>query len=528
MNVYAGTWMEAAGPSRVELIVLDWFKEWIGYPDDAAGVLVSGGSAANITALACAREALLGPMTDRAVAYACDQSHSSVARAARLLGFRSDQVRVLPCDSRMRLRPDALAAAIDADARAGREPLFVAVAAGSTNTGAIDPLPEIAAICRERGTWLHVDGAYGAFAALTDRGREALGGIELADSVTLDPHKWLYQPFECGALLVREGRLLDQAFAIAPDYLKEAVGAEGEVNFCDRGLQLSRSSKAIKIWMSIRYFGLEAFRSAIDRCLDLAVLAEHHVATRPELELMSPASLGIVCFRRRGDKGESEAAAAQRNSGLVRAFEATGQGLVSSTRLHGRYAIRLCVMNHTSTAADVERVLDWFADAEAPDLPASAGELGASSPRQAAAEHGWLARREVAIHEVGSIDLFRDLSDDLLGRISEWATELSVAVGDEVTRAWDSARDFYVILEGSAAVERDGREQGRLRAGDFFGEIAALDWGAGYGYARSATVTAIEPLRLLVLDPAHLSRLMAEAPSVAETVQTAVRARSLA
>jgi glutamate/tyrosine decarboxylase-like PLP-dependent enzyme len=528
MNVYAGTWMEAAGPSRLELIVLDWFKEWIGYPDDAAGVLVSGGSAANITALACAREALLGPMTDRAVAYACDQSHSSVARAARLLGFRSDQVRVLPCDSRMRLRPDALAAAIDADARAGREPLFVAVAAGSTNTGAIDPLPEIAAICRERGTWLHVDGAYGAFAALTDRGREALRGVELADSVTLDPHKWLYQPFECGALLVREGRLLDQAFAIAPDYLKEAVGAEGEVNFCDRGLQLSRSSRAIKIWLSIRYFGLDAFRSAIDRCLDLALLAERHVAARPELELMSPASLGIVCFRRRGEAAESEEEAARRNSGLIRAFEATGQGLVSSTRLHGRYAIRLCVMNHTSTAADVERVLDWFADAEAAELPAAALELEGSSPRQAAAEHGWLGRREVGIHEVGSIDLFEGVSDDVLMRISEWASEVSVAVGDEVTRAWDSARDFYVILDGSAAVERDGREHGRLRAGDFFGEIAALDWGAGYGYARSATVTALEPLRLLVLDPAHLNRLMAEAPGVAERVHSAVRARSLA
>src|SRR5205823_2355504 len=131
----------------------------------------------------------------------------------------------------MRLRADALAAAIDADARAGREPLLVAVAAGSTNTGAVDPLPEIAVICRERGAWLHVDGAYGAFAALTERGREALKGIELADSVTLDPHKWLYQPFECGALLVREGRLLDQAFAIAPDYLKETAINEGEVNF---------------------------------------------------------------------------------------------------------------------------------------------------------------------------------------------------------------------------------------------------------------------------------------------------------
>ncbi|MEA2422313.1 MAG: aromatic-L-amino-acid/L-tryptophan decarboxylase [Thermoleophilaceae bacterium] len=527
MNVYAGTWMEAAGPSRVELIVLEWFKEWIGYPASAAGVLVSGGSAANITALACAREALLGPMTDRAVAYACDQSHSSVARAARLLGFRSDQVRVLPCDSRMRLRPDVLAAAIDADARAGREPLFVAVAAGSTNTGTVDPIPEIAAICRERGAWLHVDGAYGAFAALTDRGREAMRGIELADSVTLDPHKWLYQPFECGALLVRDGRLLDQAFAIAPDYLKEAVGAEGEVNFCDRGLQLSRSSRAIKIWLSIRYFGLDAFRAAIDRCLDLALLAERHVAGRPELELMSPASLGIVCFRRRGEAGESEQEAARRNSGLVRAFEATGAGLVSSTRLHGRYAIRLCVMNHTSTAADVERVLDWFADAEAPELPARGGGLGASSPRQAAAGHGWLGRREIAIGDIGTIELFRGVSDEVLGRVSGWASELLVAEGDEVTRAWDSARDFYVILEGAATVVRDGHEQGRLGAGDFFGEIAALDWGAGYGYARSATVTATRPLRLLVLDPAHLNRLMAEAPSVAERIQGAVRARSM-
>ena len=192
-------------------------------------------------------------MTDRVVVYVADQAHSSLARAARLLGFRSDQVRVLPTDERQRMRPEALAAAIDADAAAGREPLFVAAAAGSTNTGAVDPLPEIAAICRERGTWLHVDGAYGAFAALCDRGAEALRGIELADSVTLDPHKWLYQPFECGALLVRDGRQLRRAFEIVPDYLKDAAVEQGEVNFCDLGLQLSRSSRAIKLWLSLRY-----------------------------------------------------------------------------------------------------------------------------------------------------------------------------------------------------------------------------------------------------------------------------------
>lgn len=282
LNIYAGSWMEAAGPSQIELVVLDWFKQWIGYPQTAAGVLVSGGSAANITALACAREALLGAMTDLAVIYVADQGHSSIARAARLLGFRSDQVRVLPTDEDQRLRVDALAAAVDADASAGRQPLLVAAAAGSTNTGAVDPLVEIAALCRERGLWLHVDGAYGAFAALRERGRDALAGIEQAHSVTLDPHKWLYQPFECGALLVRDGDVLRRAFEIVPSYLQDAAVERGEVNFCDLGLQLSRGCRALKIWVSIQCFGLDAFRLAVDRCLDLAEHARLHVDRSPE------------------------------------------------------------------------------------------------------------------------------------------------------------------------------------------------------------------------------------------------------
>ena len=224
LNIYVGSWMEAAGPSRLELIVLDWFKRWIGYPSEAAGSLVSGGSAANITALACARESLLGAMNDRVVVYVADQAHSSMARAARLLGFRPDQVRVLPTDRSHRLQPETVVAAIEADADAGRQPLFVSAAAGSTNTGAVDPLVQLAEVCRERGVWLHVDAAYGGFAALSDRGRERLAGLELADSVTLDPHKWLYQPYECGSLLVRDGQLLRRAFEIVPDYLSDARG----------------------------------------------------------------------------------------------------------------------------------------------------------------------------------------------------------------------------------------------------------------------------------------------------------------
>ena len=198
-NVYAGSWMESAGPSQVELEVLGWFKEWVGYPPEAAGSLTSGGSAANMTALTCAREAKAGAMRDDLVLYVSDQAHSSVARAARILGFRPNQVRVLPTDTRLRLAPETLEAAVETDLRAGRSPLAVSANAGSTNTGAIDPLPELAEVCRRHGVWLHVDAAYGGFAVLSDRGRAEVRALEVADSLTLDPHKWLYQPFECGS-----------------------------------------------------------------------------------------------------------------------------------------------------------------------------------------------------------------------------------------------------------------------------------------------------------------------------------------
>jgi aromatic-L-amino-acid/L-tryptophan decarboxylase len=342
LNVYAGSWMEAAGPSQVELTVLDWFKDWLGYAREAAGILVSGASAANLTALACA---------GRGVVYVSDQAHSSLARAARALGL--PDVRVLDTDDALRMRPETLAAAIDADARAGRTPLLACATAGTTNTGAIDPLPELAEVCRARGVWLYADAAPGGFAALTERGRAALRGIEAADSIALDPHKWLYQPIECGCLLVRDGDKLRRAFATAPDYLADAAAAAGEVNFSDLGLQLTRGWRALKVWLSIQTLGLDAFRAAIDRCLDLAAHAEARIRAHAELELLSGAQLGVVCFRRRADDAY--------NAALVAQLAATGEALVSSTRLRGRYAIRLCVLNHTSRAQDVDWVLDWLA-----------------------------------------------------------------------------------------------------------------------------------------------------------------------
>jgi aromatic-L-amino-acid/L-tryptophan decarboxylase len=517
LNLDVGSWMQSAGPSRLELVVLDWFRQWIGYPPEAAGVLVSGGSAANLTALACARETLMGgSVPGNAVAYVSDQAHSSLARAARLIGFGADQVRVLPAAGDRRLQPDVLAAAIDADARAGHKPLIAIGAAGTTNTGAVDPLGELAAVCRERGVWFHVDAAYGGFAALTERGRAALDGLADADSVTLDPHKWLYQPFECGSLLVRDGQRLSKAFAIAPDYLKDTLLEGEEVNFADRGLQLSRSSRALKVWLSVSFFGAGAFRQAIDRTLDLAAVAEQHVRDAPDLELMSPASLGIICFRRRGS--------AELNAALVSEFERTGQGLVSSTRLRGEYAIRMCVMNHTSDEATVRGVLDWFASAPEPLGDSAAPERG-DHRDVSVGEDRWLNIGAFTTAELRAVSLFSGLPPETLECVGRWARKVKVAEGRPVTTRWDSARDFYVVLDGVAEVQRDGEVLAERGPGEFFGELAALDWGAGYGHPRLATVVARKPLRLVVLAPAHLNRLMRIAPEVEAAVRAAANER---
>jgi aromatic-L-amino-acid/L-tryptophan decarboxylase len=360
-NIYQGAWIESAGPSEVELVVIDWFRRWVGYPETAGGILLSGGSAANMTALAAAADAKLGQRRDGGVIYISTQAHSSVIRAARVLGFPSEQVRVLPVDDLYRVRLDELERAIDEDQAAGLRPFFVFANAGTTNTGSVDPLPELATLCERRGLWLHADAAYGGFAVLTDRGRRALEGLELADSITLDPHKWLYQPFEAGCVIVRDRELLHQSFYISPDYLRDAeVSGDREINFSDLGIQLSRRSRALKIWMSVKYFGVDAIRDQIDRCLDLVETTRRYVEDAAEVEILCPATLGIVCLRRHPEGVDDEQQLEALNSDLIARLTATGRGMVSSTRLHGVYAIRLCVLNHSTTEDDVLEVLRFL------------------------------------------------------------------------------------------------------------------------------------------------------------------------
>lgn len=364
-NVFGGTWLASAGPSALELEVLSWFKSWIGYPEAAAGLLTSGGSAANLMALACARLTRFGAHDDRATLYVSDETHSSVVRAARVLGFREERVRRVDTDDHMRIRPDALEAAVRADRATGLEPFIVVANAGATSTGAIDPLPELRVVADRERLWLHADGAYGGFAALTETGRELLRGLDLVDSVTLDPHKWLFQPFEAGCLLVREGHRLADAFHVMPDYMQDTAVAKGdvaddvEVNFADRGIQLTRATRALKIYLSVRCFGVRAFREEIERAMALARHAEARIRDSGNLDLLSPAQLGIVCFRNLGPDGAmtDEADIEALNRRLVSRLLESGRGMISSTRVRGHYALRLCIMNHRTREEDVEAVL---------------------------------------------------------------------------------------------------------------------------------------------------------------------------
>jgi hypothetical protein len=354
-----------------------------------------------------------------------------------------------------------------------------------------------------------VDAAYGGFAALADRG--LLSGIEQADSLTLDPHKWLYQPFECGCVLVRDGQALKRAFEMLPDYLHEARTAAGEVNFSDLGLQLTRSARALKLWVSLRYFGIDAFREAIRRTLDLAATAARRVEESETLEPMAPPSLGVVCFRRRDLDDEA-------NAGIAAALERGGTGLISTTRLHGRFALRLCVLNHQSTEADVERVLAFLETAE-PEAREPQRE------RHPPIVSSWPGLPEADVASLRALPLFAGLEPDQAAHVAAQASLHEVAAGEGVVEQWSLGSEFFVILEGTALVSVDGREARELGRGDFFGELRALEWGSGYAYPRLASVQATSPLKLLVFREGRLQELVDRYPSLAAVIREAIAER---
>ncbi|HET9332841.1 MAG TPA: aminotransferase class V-fold PLP-dependent enzyme [Gemmatimonadota bacterium] len=356
-NVFAGTWLGASGPAMVELVTVGWLRDLCGFPSSTGGLFVSGGSMANLTALAVARESKLGVEAARGVAYASDQVHSSVVRALKVLGLRSDQLRLLPADDAFRLGIADLERAVAEDRAVGRQPFCVIANAGTTNTGSVDPLPELADLCAAEGMWLHADAAYGGGALLSDRGRRALAGIERADSLALDPHKWLFQPFEIGCVLVRDGGLMADVFHSRPEYLRDVHRADEEVHFSDYGIQLTRGFRALKLWMSLQVFGLGAFRAAVERGIDNAERAEVRLAESGYWRIVAPARLGTVAFRwaPRGVPDDEAGAVTRR---LAEASLADGWAFLSSTILRGEPALRLCTLNPRTTERDILGTID--------------------------------------------------------------------------------------------------------------------------------------------------------------------------
>jgi glutamate/tyrosine decarboxylase-like PLP-dependent enzyme len=353
---------------HVETQVIRWLAEILGQPKAAEGILASGGSMANFTALAAARRARAGPAVreagmagvGRLVVYASDQVHNCVDKSVDLLGIGLGQLRRIPTDDLFRMRVDLLREAVAADRRAGLQPAIVVGNAGTVNTGSIDPLDEIADLCRGEDLWFHADGAYGALARLSDRLRPLFAGIERADSVAADPHKWMYVPFEAGAAIVREpGRLAD-TFRKPAEYLVHDAESPviGPTSFNDRGPELSRGFRALKVFMGLLRHGTSGYAQAIEHDVDMARFLAEEVERRPEFELLTEPVLSIVNFRhRRAGEAEGEALDA-RNRQIVNRLVEGGGFFLAPTLLKGRVSMRVALTNFRTREDDLLALLD--------------------------------------------------------------------------------------------------------------------------------------------------------------------------
>ncbi len=365
-NAHAGSARQSEGACAIESALVSWLAAQAGLPEEAGGLFVSGGSMANLVGLAVARDSRLTPADrGRAVVYVSSQTHGSVAKGLRILGFLDRQIRVLPADASFRFDVAALAEAVAADRAEGRTPFAVAATAGATNSGAVDPLPAIADLCGRERLWMHVDGAYGASALLCAEARPLLAGIERADSLSWDAHKWLFQTYGCGLALVRDEALLAASFRTGEDYLRDGEGG-AEPNFWDLGPELTRPARATKLWLTLQTMGLEAVDAAIAHGLRMAEAAERMVRGLPRWTVVSPARMAIVTFRC-SPAGLADEAADEINAAAARRLTESGFAVVGTTRLQGRLVLRMCAVNPETSEADLEETLarlDAFAAEE--------------------------------------------------------------------------------------------------------------------------------------------------------------------
>lgn len=344
VNRYVGVFAAAPGLAQLEANVVAWFAEIVGYPAASRGILTSGGSLANFTALVTARRERLPADFLRGTLYASDQTHHSVQKAALLAGFPPENVRAVPSDGCYRLRVDALETMIAADRAGGWQPFLVVGNAGSTNTGAVDPLAELAALCRRERLWFHVDAAYGGFFLLTEGGRRVLAGIAEADSVVLDPHKGMFLPYGTGALLVRDGAALRRVHSVGAAYLPPAQQDLDLVDFHELSPELSRPFRGLRVWLPLKLFGIEVFRAALEEKWALAQQAADRIRGIPEIEMLAEPQLSLFAFRLhpRGLEGEPLDALNRR---FLDAINRRNRVHMTATILPPGFALRICVLS---------------------------------------------------------------------------------------------------------------------------------------------------------------------------------------
>jgi aromatic-L-amino-acid/L-tryptophan decarboxylase len=370
LNQNVTAWRSGPAAVIIEQTVVGWLSQAIGC-SGFRGHLTGGGSSANLMGLAMARETK-APANEKGVGsggvvYASDQIHMSIPRSVALLGIGRDNLHLIPTDESFRIIPQELDARILADKATGRTPVAMVASAGTVNTGAVDPLRKIAAIAHRHGAWFHVDGAYGALAALAVPGK--FDGLDLADSISLDPHKWLYQPLDCGCLLYRSSEAAQQTFAHSGDYARSlsADPVEGFA-FFGESLELSRRFRALKLWLSLRYHGFGAFRESIAQDLAHAQRLAEAIKNEPQLELLAPVELSAVCFRNKGTGGLAEQELNRFNQALLKHVVQRGRVYLSNASLQGRFCLRACMVNHRTTDADVDSII--------PEVLAAAKEIG--------------------------------------------------------------------------------------------------------------------------------------------------------
>ncbi|MGD2136051.1 MAG: aminotransferase class I/II-fold pyridoxal phosphate-dependent enzyme, partial [Gemmatimonadales bacterium] len=362
VNRYSGVWLPAPALVQLESNVVRWFAEIVGYPREARGVLTTGGSLANLSAIITARREKLPDEFLGGTIYVSDQVHHSVQKAAVLAGFPPDRVRIVPTDDRFRLRADDLEAAIAQDRTAGRTPFLVVGSGGTVNTGAVDDLDALATICDRHGLWFHVDGAYGGFFQLTERGRAALRGVERSDSVTLDPHKGLFMPYGVGSLLVRDGEALRRAHTVRAAYMPEMQQDPDFWDFCELSPELSRNYRGLGVWLPLKLIGLAPFRRALDEKLDLARWAAARLDEIDGIEIVAQPQLSIVAFRLTR-AGLDEEALNALNRELLRTINARRRVYLTATTLRGRFVIRICVLSFRTHRARMEMAMEDIREA---------------------------------------------------------------------------------------------------------------------------------------------------------------------